>query len=83
MDIRENVSRYVKAGGTLLYSTCTVLERENQSIVKAFLEKHPEFSLETFYLPGPVGQVESGMITLWPHLHETDGFFIAKLRKGE
>jgi len=83
MEILENASRYVKAKGTLLYSTCTILNRENQGIVKAFLKKHPEFALETFYLPGPIGQVEEGMITLWPHRHGTDGFFIAKLRKGE
>ena len=78
-DILENTSRYVKPGGVLLYSTCTVLRRENQAVVEAFLEKHPEFQLECFNLPS-IGTC-SGMMTLWPHTHGTDGFFIAKLRR--
>lgn len=80
-DILNNVSQYVKPGGCLLYSTCTVLSRENQEVVQDFLSYHPEFSLEAFELPRPVGQVNGGMLTLWPHIHGTDGFFMAKLRK--
>lgn len=79
--IADNVSSYVKPGGVLLYATCTLLKRENEDVVTAFLDTHPEFSLTPFTLPGPVGAVESGMITLWPHIHGTDGFFIAKLRR--
>ena len=80
-DILENVSRYVKPGGVLVYSTCTVLERENQDVVRGFLDKHPEFVLEPFPLPGAIGTVEEGMLTLWPHIHGTDGFFLSKMRK--
>jgi 16S rRNA (cytosine967-C5)-methyltransferase len=80
-DILENVCRYVRPGGVLLYATCTVLRRENQDVVEDFLRRHPEYRLEGFPLPGPVGQVEEGMLTLWPHIHGTDGFFFAKLRK--
>lgn len=79
-DILENTSHYVKAGGTLLYSTCTILARENQDIVLEFLDKHPEFQLESFELPH-LGTVKEGFITLYPHKHKTDGFFMAKLRK--
>jgi len=79
--ILENVADYVKPGGSLLYSTCTVLKRENEDVVLCFLEKYRDFTAECFELPGPVGRVENGMITLWPHRHETDGFFIAKLRR--
>ncbi|MBO5341011.1 MAG: 16S rRNA (cytosine(967)-C(5))-methyltransferase RsmB [Oscillospiraceae bacterium] len=79
--IIANVSRYVKPGGVLLYSTCTLLERENQNIVKNFLLENSAFSLEAFTLPEPFGQVNEGMLTLWPHLHGTDGFFFAKLRR--
>lgn len=78
--ILETVSRYVKPGGTLLYATCTLLRRENEDVVKQFLADHGEYALETFTLPGPVGTAE-GMLTLWPHRHGTDGFFIAKLRR--
>lgn len=80
-DILENVSRYVKSGGVLVYSTCTVLERENQDVVQGFLARHPEFALEPFPLPGAIGTVEAGMLTLWPHIHGTDGFFLSKMRK--
>lgn len=79
--ILENAAGYVKPGGVLMYSTCTILPRENGEIVSAFLEKHPEFVREAFELPGAAGKVEAGEITLWPQVHQTDGFFICKLRK--
>lgn len=75
-----NLSRYVRPGGALIYSTCTVLRRENQDVVAEFLNTHRDFTLEPFQLPGPAGET-SGEITLWPHIHGTDGFFIAKLRR--
>ena len=83
LDILRNASRYVKAGGALLYSTCTVRKGENEGVVTAFLAEHPEFKIESFVLPGPAGACEGGMVTLWPHRHDTDGFFICKLRKEE
>jgi 16S rRNA (cytosine967-C5)-methyltransferase len=79
--ILENVSHYLKPGGVLLYSTCTLLEQENEAVVTQFLQGHPEFQLVPFSLPDPIGACRDGMITLWPHLHDTDGFFIAKLQK--
>lgn len=79
--ILDNVSRYVKPGGVLLYSTCTLLERENEHIVDAFLERHPDFTLEQFQLPEPIGVVAEGRLTLWPHRNDTDGFFFARLRR--
>lgn len=79
--ILENVSGYVKPGGILLYATCTLLRRENEAVVEQFLAAHPDFSAESFCLPGPIGAVERGMLTLWPHLHGTDGFFFARLRR--
>lgn len=79
--ILENAAGYVKPGGMLMYSTCTILPRENGDIVAAFLKKHPEFVREAFTLPGPAGEVSEGEITLWPQVHQTDGFFICKLRK--
>ena len=79
--ILENAAGYVKTGGVLMYSTCTIVPRENGEIVAAFLKKHPEFVREAFILPGPAGEVSEGEITLWPQVHQTDGFFICKLRK--
>lgn len=77
--ILKNCARYVKPGGVLLYSTCTVLPAENEAVVEKFLAECPEFAPEGFVLPG-IG-ASDGMLTLWPHLHGTDGFFMAKLRK--
>jgi len=79
--ILDNVCRYVKPGGVLLYSTCTLLKRENEHVVDAFLDKNKDFTTETFQLPAPFGAVEEGRLTLWPHRHDTDGFFFAKLRR--
>ena len=78
--ILENCSGYVRPGGTLVYSTCTILERENQAVVRRFLQAHPEFM--SVPIAHPVfGAREDGMITLLPSIHSTDGFFIAKLRR--
>lgn len=79
--ILQNCSGYVAPGGTLLYSTCTLLERENEGVAERFLSANPGFELAGFELPG-VGHSE-GMLTLWPHVHGTDGFFIAKFRRKE
>lgn len=80
--ILENVSRYVKPGGVLVYSTCSILPRENEEVLLEFLSKSSNFSLEELVLPAPVGNSQSGMITLYPHIHDTDGFFIGKMRKS-
>ena len=76
-DILSNACRYLKKGGTLIYSTCTLFPEENENNVRTFLSQHPDFAL----LPWSVGSIsaDNGMITLLPHVHSTDGFFIAKL----
>ena len=79
-DILYNVSRYVKLGGILIYSTCTLRPKENEEIVEQFLAKHTGFCLEPFALPCEKEPVP-GFLTLWPHIHGTDGFFIAKFRR--
>ncbi|MCI8330201.1 MAG: 16S rRNA (cytosine(967)-C(5))-methyltransferase RsmB [Oscillibacter sp.] len=78
--ILENAANYVRPGGRLLYSTCTVLPEENEEVTDAFLGMHPEFSRESFVLPGPIGKVE-GQFTFWPHLHNTDGFYICRMMR--
>ena len=77
-----NQARYVKKGGVLLYSTCTLLPRENEEIVAAFLDAHPEFSLEKLALPPVFPENETGMLTLLPGQRDTDGFFISKMRRN-
>lgn len=83
LDILRNAARYVKPGGTLMYSTCTLLYRENGEVVETFLAENNSYKAEAFPLPGPVGLVQSGSVTLWPHRHGTDGFFISKMRREE
>ena len=79
--ILENQSSYVKKGGVLLYSTCTVLKAENEEIVSAFLAKHPDFQTEPLDLPEGFPKNETGMLTLIPGDYDTDGFFICRLRR--
>ena len=83
LDILRNAAHYVRPGGTLMYSTCTLLYRENGEVVETFLAENKAYKAETFTLPGPIGPVQSGSVTLWPHRHGTDGFFISKMRREE
>ncbi len=78
--ILENAGRYVRPGGVLVYSTCTILPRENEEVVRRFLSAHAEFSPEPFTLPA-AGACD-GMRTLYPDTDGTDGFFIARLRRS-
>lgn len=78
-EILDNCARYVRPGGVLLYSTCTLRPKENGDVVEGFLSAHPQFALEPFVLPHWGEQ--PGQVTFWPHIHGTDGFFVAKLRR--
>ncbi|MEG1592817.1 MAG: 16S rRNA (cytosine(967)-C(5))-methyltransferase RsmB [Oscillibacter sp.] len=80
LGILNNSAAYVKPGGTLIYSTCTVFPEENEQVTDAFLAEHPDFSRETFVLPAPVGKCD-GQLTLWPHRHGTDGFYICRMTR--
>ena len=79
------VQAYVKPGGILVYSTCTVNPAENMDNVHWFLEQYPEFSLDDIHerlcpeLRGSV--IEEGCIQLLPGVHKSDGFFIARLAR--
>ena len=79
--ILENVCRYVRPGGTLLYSTCTVRKEENEDVARTFLLAHPEFSPEPFAVPAGLDLKNEGYATLLPQKHAADGFFICKLRR--
>ena len=79
LEILEQSVKYLKSGGRVLYSTCTILPEENEGVVDAFLAAHIEFSPVEF----EVGSLKSqgGKLTLYPHVHKTDGFFMAVLEK--
>ncbi|MBE7002926.1 MAG: 16S rRNA (cytosine(967)-C(5))-methyltransferase RsmB [Ruminococcaceae bacterium] len=78
--ILANAARYVRPGGVLVYSTCTVLPEENEAVTDAFLAENAEYHYEAFELPA---EKAAGHITLWPHRHGTDGFYIARMRREE
>ncbi len=79
--ILENQAKYVKPGGTLIYSTCTLVREENEGVAEAFLAAHPDFTTEPLPLPAPLPENESGMLALVPGEFDTDGFFICRFRK--
>ncbi|WP_163150819.1 16S rRNA (cytosine(967)-C(5))-methyltransferase RsmB [Anoxybacillus sp. MB8] len=87
--IQRNILRAVapllKRGGTLVYSTCTVDREENEQVIAAFLDEHPQYELDETLasrLPSSVAPyVRHGMLQLLPHHVYSDGFFIATLKK--
>ncbi|MDO4568097.1 MAG: 16S rRNA (cytosine(967)-C(5))-methyltransferase RsmB, partial [Clostridia bacterium] len=73
---------YVKPGGALVYSTCTIQKRENEDVVDAFLASHPNFTADGLCeaLPSRLApRVRNSTLQLFPHLDNTEGFFIARL----
>ncbi|MBR1456514.1 MAG: 16S rRNA (cytosine(967)-C(5))-methyltransferase RsmB [Oscillospiraceae bacterium] len=79
--ILDNLKNYVKPGGVLMYSTCTVLRAENRDVIRTFMSRNPDFSPEDFSV-GPLSSTE-GAYEFWPHIDGTDGFFAAKLRRKQ
>ena len=80
----DTCCEYVKQGGLLVYSTCTILPRENEDMVHDFLLNHPEFKPETgtAYLPERLrGLCNDGCIRLLQHRDGVEGFFIARFRR--
>ena len=80
--ILEAGAKAVRPGGVLLYSTCTVLKRENEDVVRRFLAAHPEYHTEKPWQDYPtLAAYGQDMTTLFPAMLGSDGFFIAKLRR--
>lgn len=83
--IISTCSRYVKPGGVLVYSTCTMNVDENQRVIERFLQSNPHFILDDFTYLLPEGLKNSvirpGMIQLIPSRDGIDGFFIARLKR--
>ncbi len=80
LKILNNAARYVKKGGTLVYSTCTIEQAENHYLVQEFLAAHPDWSVEAFAHPLTGEAVEE--LQLLPHIDGVDGFYICKLRRN-
>jgi len=67
-DILNACCNYVRVGGRLIYATCTISEKENEEQIRKFLKRHPGFCLEEEQ-------------QLFPHIHQSEGFYYAKLRR--
>ena len=81
-DILQNASKYVKVGGTLVYSTCTVQDNENIEVVESFLQSNKRFELDKIEnINIDLENEEKGYIKIYPNVHGMDGFFIAKLKR--
>ena len=83
MQILKQQAKYVRPGGVLLYSTCTLVRAENEGVVQAFLESRPDFYLERLPLPEPLREDSTGMLMLVSGEYDTDGFFICRLRRKQ
>jgi len=88
--ILASSAQTVKPGGVLVYSTCTITPEENQGMVQWFLEHFPTFYLDPVkpFIPfrlkeQDLAQAEQGMVQLLPHVHGTDGLFIARMKRKE
>jgi len=84
--ILSRVSSYLKPGGILVYATCTLTTEENEQVVEEFLSRHKEFVLEDAarYLPPEARGLVCGHFFLaLPHQHDTDGFFAARMKRGQ
>jgi 16S rRNA (cytosine967-C5)-methyltransferase len=83
--ILNNLSAYVKKGGVLVYSTCTVFHEENEDVVEKFLGEHSEFQLCRIEEAGKSEKLSlflrNGYFRTFPPRNEMDGFFVAYLRK--
>lgn len=79
----KQCAEHVKEGGFLVYSTCSITLEENEMIIEKFLKNYPDFKLikskPRIGLPGLRGLTNCQR--LYPHIHECNGFFVAKLRK--
>ncbi|MDO9350400.1 MAG: 16S rRNA (cytosine(967)-C(5))-methyltransferase RsmB [Deltaproteobacteria bacterium] len=85
MAILTHLSGYVKKGGVLVYSTCTVFREENEDVVKKFLEGHPEFQLDRMaeILPEKChALIKDGYLKTFPPRDEMDGFFVTRMIKA-
>ncbi len=80
-DILCGAAAYVRPGGVLVYSTCTLNPDENEGVVERFTKAHPDFTLTPFSLAS--GESPAGMRTFYPHLDGCDGFFVAKMTRKQ
>ncbi len=78
----ENASKYVKVGGILTYSTCSIMFEENEQVINKFLKTHSNFKIEKINTNLNVIN-RNNLITFYPNISNTEGFFIGRLKRYE
>lgn len=82
----SHYSQLAKVGGLLYYATCSIFEEENQSVVKSFVDSNPQFQFvdvsQILVEPRYSDLIEDGFLAIYPHRAETDGFFVAVMKRG-
>lgn len=81
LEILRQAALMLRPGGSLLYSTCTFNQVENEGVIDGFLKAHPDFSLHPFSLQG-LAPAKDGIIHLWPHRVRGEGHFLALLKRS-
>jgi 16S rRNA (cytosine967-C5)-methyltransferase len=83
-ELLEYTCQWVKPGGILVYATCTLHPSENEEQIQTFLQSHPDWQLQA---PSPDAAAARfatppGWVKVWPHQHDSDGFFMARLQRS-
>ena len=85
--ILNNAKNYLKPGGVMIYSTCTINPKENLEQINKFLSENPDFKIDKIKSPHITGEIkenaEKGYIEIFPDTEKSDGFFVCRLKKEE
>lgn len=77
--ILECAYRYLKRGGIMVYSTCTINKSENIKLINDFLKNHPDMALDKIENSDIANE---GYLEIYPHIHNSDGFFVCRMKKN-
>lgn len=78
-ELLDQISTWVKPGGTLVYATCTLHPAENETMIQQFLARHPTWQIAPPANPITAFLTTEGWVKIWPHQHAMDGFFMVRL----
>ncbi len=83
-ELLNEVAKWIKPQGILVYATCTLNSLENEKVIQSFLESHEKWSIKPPSKSSPVSNFKTpeGWIKVYPHRHNMDGFFMARLQKN-